>query len=329
LLDSEQAPAPVGFTMKAVKHEQVKAHFLCLHPERKEELFALESLPVFRGMLYNVNLEQHPYRLSDFRRAVEEIWSGQIEAGLIIRAWLTQGDYAPIFGWTNLGYKYFYGNDKEWATLLTHDGTDQVRQTLPTFLNSYLLAPGASPTDKLLYLIENWVTPNAQATDTWQYYFIKYEEMTSRLGEDFTGYYAWESENDKKTNFKIRLLNRTTLKGYHINPYVRTVALKLQDSQLAQVGKQFVKVIERSPLLLHESKVKLYSDEQGWQIKVSADYALPLEVAASFLLPLDVNGMQFLKSDSPDRIEVAVRFAEELHVAGLASLEKESEVSVA
>ncbi len=87
-------------------------------------------------------------------------------------------------------------------------------------------------------MIDKWLNKNL-AKD-WRYYFIKYPEMTSTNNNLYS--------MDDDDHFKIRELTGYTLRGWHINPYVRTVALQINDNSICDVNECYTYSGYESPV---------------------------------------------------------------------------------
>ncbi|GAB3843235.1 DUF262 domain-containing protein [Hymenobacter jeollabukensis] len=308
---------------RGVEHERNKAQLLTERPELMQTVHGLENRGVFRGDIHNLSPMENADQLPVFGRAVQEIWSGEIEQNVIIRAWLTLGDFSVSQGrWTGSGEKYFFGNKANWYTVLAFDLGNGQESLLPTFLLAYADATGDTSHAKLNQLISDWLSNNQNFND-WQYYFIKYPEMT----ENSQGYFAWNSD------FSLRLLHRTSLRAKHINPYVLTVVRRGNiTSALAPTHQQWINDNERSPLWLHNIPgvsndswdAALYSEDKGWRFTLPANHFLPAEIEYEFDLQPDSDGRRWLlPTTEHDRIERVESFVAALQAQGVEYQEPE------
>ncbi len=311
---------------RGVEHERDKARLIKEHPEIEQPVHELENQVVLRGDLRNLKLAKFTDRVADFAEAVREIWSGKVSQDLIIRAWLTCGDYRVSQGeWkkTQLGRKYFLGNPENWYTVLAADIPKREPNLLSKFLIAYLDAAETSPSQKLEGLISEWLA--VEQEHDWRYYFIKYPGMT----ESSEGYYAWNRD------FSVRLLEGNSLRAKHINPYVRTIWLRKQVADaLAPYHEQWVNDTLASPLYLDNIPgwpgdswaLALYSGPFGWLLTLPAGYALPTSLEVLYNLQPREKGQRWLL-DIPemDRIERAEDFIKALKVQGLEVIEPEAE----
>lgn len=300
-------------------HEVEKAQLIVATPALKPAVHQLEDLSVFRGALQNVFLEANQNRLEEMAAAAKGIWASGIKSELIIRAWLTIGDYSLHTGRSALGDKYFFGSPENWYTVLTTGDKD----LLSPFLLAYADAPGTTPTERLQSIIEAWLAESPERD--WRYYFIKYPQMT----QDSTGQYAWNS------GYHLRLLSSSSLRAFHINPYVRTVVRLVKDeNKCAEYYSGTNDAYEwplkcyRVPYAKTTKLVELHCQDDGWLIALPAGYALAEELATQYRL--DSEHPAFLVETTPkDRIQIAVAFVKDLHKHGLVKKPKKVKVTAA
>jgi hypothetical protein len=286
-----------GFQQRAVEHERAKARAIIQHHENKQIIQELEDLSVFRGTLTNLVLDQGPAILLRHKTAVQEIWSGSTNQSLIIRAWLTQGDYSVRTTNTMLGPKYFFGNSDHWYTILANDN-NKLNILLPQFLNAYLAINHGDTAQKLQQLITVWLD-NQPAKD-WRYYFIKYSEIT----DNTKGYFAIS------TDFKIRLLSSNTLKASHINPYVKAVSENAPEGCFSDA--QYVNGSWDSPLWFQDTRFQAFITNSGWRLSLPEGYVISPELVAKYNLQTDAEGQYTLtEAEDSDRVKVMVAFADD------------------
>lgn len=311
------AGPPIPGPRRGVEHERRKAELLAVRPELAPALHELENQSVFRGDLHNLLLNEHADQLPEFARAVREIWSEPLKQDLIIRAWLTVGDYALKLGRpTQFGEKLYFGNKDHWYALLAHDSDKGIGNMLPEFLQTYTKTPGDTPPAKLEAMITNWLDDNHNSTD-WHYYFVKYPEMTQAS----QAYFAWASD------FQVRLLRSNNIGGKHINPYVRAILLRGKVANgVAPEYEQWVNDRRESPLWLHNipgispnvREARLYCKDQGWQLTLPEHYRLSAALQTAFSLQVDTGGSWLLRpTASQDRIEQAEAFVAALQEQGV------------
>ncbi|UOQ75222.1 DUF262 domain-containing protein [Hymenobacter cellulosilyticus] len=288
-----------------------KAKLILQNPALKSAVHQLEDLAVFKGSLHSLSLEEHQESIGDFAAAAKEIWSGAASQEQIIRAWLTIDDYSLNTGGSRLGDKYFFGSDENWYTMLTSSDT-KIKDLLPRFLSAYLSSPGATATERLLNMVDAWLAKEQEMD--WRYYFIKYPRMT----EDSSGQYAWES------SFEMRLLSRSSLRAFHINPYVRTVIGLVADNSKCSEYDSGTSDAYKSPLWCNRVSsgegatqyVGLYCEDDGWRVRMPEGYVPAEELASMYGLQSDLKG-RLQEDPSTDRIQTALAFIDDLYKFGI------------
>jgi hypothetical protein len=311
---------------QSVTYEREKAALLHAHRLPKAVLHQLEDRAVLRGDLHNLLLPDYAAHAADFAQALDELWpeTNPLPMQLLIRAWLTRGDYSVTQGrWTQQGHKYFLGNNRNWYTVLASDRTKPAASLLPSLLLAYKAAAGITAEQKLNCLITDWLAAAPLERD-WQYHFINYPQFT----EGSSGYYAWNSD------FTPRLLKSTSLRGKHINPYVRTVARRGRVAAVVwEEEAQWVNDNNPSPLWLRGipglplgvAQPELYCEDPGWRLTLAAGCRpTPALLAAHGLRcanpAQDADGRQHWwlpAQDGTDRIDQAEALLIDLQQVGL------------
>jgi hypothetical protein len=317
---SALVPLP-GLRERGVAHERSKAILIRLRqsPELTAAVHELENQDVLRGDLHNLDLVANAAHLPAFADAVRNIWGPPLPQSLIVRAWLTMGDYRRTLNrWTGGGQKYYFGNKRDWYLILAADLDSDEPNLLPEFLHAYAASPGSAPSAKLGRLITNWLREQQQQRDTWRYYFVKYAEMT----DDSLGSFAWNSD------FRLRLLSKFSVKAYHINPFVLTLVRRglLADAVGASENRHWEYGDYATPLLLNnlngvrkqKNMPTLTCLDDGWLLSLPANYGLPAGLEAAFGLRLTAEGAWLLPAKaSQDRILRAEKFITALHEQGV------------
>lgn len=304
-----------GLTGNVRSHEQQKALLLIEREEQKAALQQLEDMPVLRGDLHNLPLTDSTVELAAIVEVVTELWSGKVAQEAIIGAWLARGEYWVYGGGTGWGGKSFFGNKRNWYTLLAAD-EKKVADTLPDFLAAYQHAEGATPEERLGALRDEWLA-TAPKEKGWRYYFVAYPEMT----HESRAYYAGDGEYD------LHLLEGDNLKARHINPYVRTVLRRgliddlVQDEDSSWVNDKYPTPLLVEPLPTLPAGVngpKLYCEEGGWRLELAAGCQLPTALEELYALQPDAEGQRWLQTTpEQDRIERVEAFVRDLHQYGL------------
>ena len=310
-------PLP-GLRERGVAHERQKAVLLRQLPELAPAVHELENQDVLRGDLHNLHSDANAAHLPAFAAAVRDIWGPPLPQSLIIRAWLTVGDYRRTQGrFTGGGQKYYFGNDRGWHLILAADLDTNQLNLLPEFLQAYAAATGSSPSAKLSRMITIWLREQQQR-DTWRYYFVKYEEMTTHS----LGSFAWNSD------FRLQLLSKFSVKAYHISPFVRILVRRgqLADAVGADENRHWEYGDYSTPLRLYHLKgvrkqkypPTLICQDDGWVLSLPDNYAPPAALQTTFRLRLMAEGTWLLPaSASRDRIRQAESCIQALHEQGV------------
>ena len=309
-------PLP-GLRERGVVHERQKAALLRQSPELAAAVHELENQDVLHGDLHNLRPDTNAAFLPAFAAAVRDIWEPPLPQSLIIRAWLTVGDYRrPQGRWTGGGQKYYFGNDRNWYLILAADLKTGEPNLLPEFLQAYATATGSTPIAKLNHLITDWLR-GQQQRDVWRYYFVKYAGMTA----DSLGSFAWNSD------FELRLLSKASIKGWHINPLVHTIMLHSQVTEATgSMDTQWTYGDWASPLWLHHLKgvrkqkntPSLTCRDDGWLLSLPIGYTPPSGLQAAFRLrPASEDTWLLPATASQDRIRQAEKFILALHEQGV------------
>ena len=283
-------------------YELEKATLILNNPELKSSIHELEDESDFKGAIFNLNLQMNAEELPLFAKSFNEIWTDKNDS-LIIRSLLTIGDYELYIGGSALGERYFFGNKNRWITILTiskGDNSTKIGEILPRFLQLYNKLNGGTPKEKLKEMIAQYLANNTKRN--WHYYFIKYPQMTSSHNNLF----AWLND------YELRCQNENSLRGWHINPYVRAVAVIINDDNICNPGHCYSTGTDKSPLCL-VNKMNLHPTKDGWKIQLPEGETLSEELIEKYSLTLipDSNNYMLLENDTFDRVEIAVAFAKE------------------
>ena len=287
VLESVNEKAFKGFQQRgSLSSEIQKAKIIVANSDIKTCIFELEDHGLLQGSIHNFDLINNSSKLVELKEAFYKIWSTKDDS-LIVRSLLTIDDYSLNIGWSVLGDRRYFGNGKNWNTILTNYYADEDLSFLSTFLSSF-----NNNSQSLQNMIENWLNSNPEKD--WRYYFIKYKEMTSTNNN----LYSWGDD------FKIRNLTKSRLSGWHINPYVRTVVHLINDKSIVDENYCYSKTDFESPLWLKDDTT-LYCETEGWRIGISKQDKLSDDLKKEFTFE---NG--FLKPDEKrDMIQVAIDFS--------------------
>ncbi|GGG35571.1 DUF262 domain-containing protein [Hymenobacter glacieicola] len=302
--------------------EQEKAQLLRGRPELKEWVHQLEDLTVFRGQLTGFKLAANPTdthglvaladKLPELAQAAVAIWSDASNSNLTVRALIAEDDYS--FGIGN--DRWFFGSASDLYPMLTDDS--QKKGFLPQFLQRFADTPGSDASARLQLMIDRWLESATPQTEGWRYYFVRYPAMTSGYSSML---YHWPEDRD----YELRCLSKSSLKGFHINPYVRTVIRLLNDSARCSEEGSRDHDREWSPLWLYAVPtmdgeavdLPFYCEQQGWRLDLDRKESLRLapELIARFSLTKIEDLQQYWLSDlaGSDRIKTAIQFIDQLY----------------
>ena len=288
-----------------LNHEIVKAKIINKNSGIKEHIHRLEDHALLKGAIHCFDIESNIGNLSSFNKSFKEIWSTKKDS-LISRSMLTIGNFSINITTCALGKTYLFGDSKNWNTILTKTGndSDKIQNILPNYLLAYSNSSGTNSIEKLQKLIDKWLEKEQEKD--YRFYFIKYPCFSS--GEK--NYYSI------KNDFEIRNLGSYSfnpLVAYHINPYVRIVAKKINDKEICKTFYQFGRYGEEAPFYL-ENEMELYSKKDSWLIVLPENYKLKDDLIKSFKLEeIEENKKYLLKDNNEnDRIQIAVRFAKKI-----------------
>jgi hypothetical protein len=300
-----------GFTEGIINSEKAKAETLIKDSTLTKYIFDLEDHPEIQGNIscFNLDLENPIGRVKAFK----EIWNPGIESSLIIRAFLTQGDYSVITH-TNLalGEIWYFGNNKSWNKILTTSNKDEipkVSNSLYEFLISFLNSKGENTENKLNDLIDNYLNNlSLDSPRNWKYYFIKYKNMTSTAINRFN-LFTWKDDK----GFDINNLGNSgvsPLLSYHINPYIYTLNMELAPND--EIKLNWGRYSSEISNLSIKDKLSIFSSSEGWQIYLKNNFTISDTLLSKYVIE-DKSGFFILKdNDQKDRIEIASEFIKEL-----------------
>lgn len=287
-----------GFTKESVGFEKEKAEIICTNSALKPHIFQFEDHYLIKGSLHNFDIKKTPSKIPAIKDAFEQIWATKNDS-LITRAILTIGDYSISMGNSKLGGKWFFGNGGYWHTILTNYDR-KVKDILPKFIDSYISLDELSAKLKLNKMITEWLAKNTGRS--WQYYFIKYSEITNSNNN----LYAWGDE------FEVRRLSGISLKSSHINPFVKSVVALINDDKIANYEDCIGNDANATPLWLRNG-ARMSCFDTGWLLRLPDNYTIKDNLIIKYQLTKTEHGTYWLKDDtSNDRIEVAVNFSKEI-----------------
>ena len=285
----------------ALNNEKEKAQIIINNISNQviiEAIFKLEEYKHFGGLIHNLNPQKNIDKLIAWSKSVREIWNCSDE--LIVASLI-----ACNFGGFNTKKDFwFWGQRNDWNKILVGQNKvdNNLSEPIILLLNKYDEKKSSNSTLKPQKILEEiiWEFLNSLTNKNWQYYFCKYKENFLKN----SNYYWWNTDE-----FEHEILGSTgnnPLLSYHINPYVKAVSNRL-DNTICQEKLCYERYRYESYLIL-ENNFKLYSKQDGWHIIIPEDQIISDEIRKKY----DINEKNiFSESNEKDRIEVAVDFCKE------------------
>lgn len=298
---------------KPVVHEKEKAELVLSGNINKELLFRIEDDSRFRGSIWTLIREISPKDIAGYFDAFQSIMDLDDQV-LVLRALLTQQNadeylfYGEDYGWSAIGGRWYYGHGDRWHGILAHpqkqnsDLHPALRRLLKTVIEGR--QSGKQPEETLHEIVAGWLTEN-EDFNWWRYYFVKYPSIL----DSPTNLFAWR--NDTDNDFEVRTMSSFHARGRHINTYGRAVEKLIGDSDIVWHSESRTSGNEQGPLVL-KYNTKLYCEKDGWRIVDPSKKAR--FITDPKVEPFPGRNGQFLlrHTENEDRIEVAVRFMQQL-----------------
>ena len=273
-------------------------------PDITKALFLLEDFKHFGGLIHNLEPKNNVDNLIAWSKFIREIWS--CEDSSIAASLITCGFSGFYNKGCALGRLLYFGNEKNWNTILASRKTDNLATLIISLLNKYgkikLSNPVLAPEEILEKIINSYL--ESLEEKNWQYYFCKYRKYFL----NGLNYFSWN--NDK---FEHEILNSQSvspLVANHINPYVKTVANKL-DKNICVEENCRIRYSEESKVVL-KNDYHLYSRQDGWFIIPPEGQSIPDELIRKYKINVQNEQNILLEDDGLDRIETAVKFCKDL-----------------
>ena len=224
-------PANRWAKQDAMLPEQEKAKLIGqLTAQEMDELYAVEDLPLFQGLLYNVLplFEQQEMR-PQLRQILTELFQTEETLyPLLIRTMVAYGFKGIPFR----KRQYYYGSINKWHFFLTYNQSDEVKRFLPAFIRAYAQKrTEPHPLEKMLQEKEH-----AFPCSDWRYYLLKYPDFIPSV--KFLGgskplscpdvRYAWFNRNTCPLTETTFVWN-SEIYGNHLNPFYVVLGHKLQE----------------------------------------------------------------------------------------------------
>jgi len=287
-----------GINKMSINHEIEKAKRISTNLSIKNEICRLEDFRYLKGdITYFLSTDES--ELSYFNSALQNIFSETDD--LIIRSLLTIGDYKKYIGWSILGYKYYFGKNNSWEIILTPNNLFDIEniKRYSDFFKNFIVCYKTN-SNSLTEMINSFVI-NCVVKD-WRYYFIKYEEMLKDFRPNDNNTFAW------KNGFEMEKMGGSNLNAYHTNPYINTIAKKLNKEQ------NFVQFDEYS--FLKYKKLIIYCYEDGWHIYKISDDIFQKQKDKFNLIQVD-DYFVLNETGNFDRIEILIELINEIKTANI------------
>jgi len=280
-------------------HEKQKAKLIQKNSNFKNLIFELEDYKYCKGNINNF-LHDDINIFEKYVSTVQKVFNN-VNDSLIIRSLLSVDKYAIQIDKQEYGKKYFFGKNGYWHFLLTrHSKTWDYKVFFQKYLDEYL------KNDSLEWMITNYA--RTATMDDFRDYFVKYNWIT----KDYEYKYISKDKNVfvfyKDDDFKTEKLNNVHIIGYHLNPFIYTVAKELNVKKVEALSKQGK---EKSIISIKNKVDSIRIDKDGWKICFASSYSESLIVNKYSLIKTD-NIYCLKEFDGKDRIESLIVFVQEL-----------------
>jgi hypothetical protein len=285
-----------GFAQDYISNEKTKARLIVSNPGLKKSFHALEEHYQIQGNTANFKLDT-----ADIDKKINaflDIWSDDIENSIIVRAYLTNGDYSVMtHDYSSLGKIRYFGCKGCWNRILTASDKNErqkISYSLDAFLSNYLMAKGTTTVEKLTSLIDKFKPENKD----WRYYFIKYEPITKNSLMTFNlCTYTWQDDN----GFNINYLGNSgnfPLHSYHFNPYL--IVLKVQIESVTLCPGRFTDI----SFIQVKEKVRLRATNEGWKLNSINNFSIENELITKYGLIQKGDSFLLNETKNKDKIEI-------------------------
>ncbi|WP_337966830.1 DUF262 domain-containing protein [uncultured Flavobacterium sp.] len=296
-----------GFTKDVLDAEKNKILSILKNSATEESITKLGEHFYLEGITDNFDIES--VDIEKYVNAFYEIWEfKETNSSLLIRSLLTHGDFSvKTHSYSSLGPIWYFGSEEGWNRILTT--TDKIEQikiktNIDSFLRDYITFTEKTIAEKLYKMINNF---NPQEKD-WIYYFVKYPEITSRIGENFN-LFTW---NDKK-GFNINSVGNSgkqPLASYHINPYLNTI--KENFSEEKKITKYHGRYTDQLSCLSLPKDITIFSGNDGYEIYNLEKHSNFDFFVENFNLKKVNNYYILNETEMKDKIEIAIDFCQEV-----------------
>ena len=278
---------------KEFQQEIKKAKLILKDNNFKDLIFKLEDYRYLKGDIHNF-LDDNIDKFKLYTENLKEIFDSQDDS-LIIRAMITSGDSRFSKGGTRkVEARYFFGKDEFWEIFLT-DTNSEKESFFKQFIENYV-----ANEKKLIKMIDSFVNNYQAMEKDWKYYFVKYENILQEdivLSKD-SNFFAWYND------FNIEKMGGLHLGAFHINPYIKVVSLKTN-----QTYAKYVKGEDESHLVIENYIDSIQSLDKDWTIKFSdkINETVKQNLITNFSLLPDKSNY-ILNVNDKDRIELIIEF---------------------
>jgi hypothetical protein len=205
-----------SFRKDNIKEEIYKANISSKHSLSGAYIQKLEDHNYLKGDLHNFNaLIADVENLPLVTELFYEIF-GNVSDSLLIRSLLSIGDYSIWVGYSQLGGLSFFGQRSDWQRILIDkDNSEKLNTIFKSFFHKLISLTSTAIEDKLNTIIEEGL--KKVDLPLWQYLFIKYPQITNET------YNLFCFPNNEDHLHVEKLLYGTSLRSYHINPFIKAV----------------------------------------------------------------------------------------------------------
>lgn len=276
-------------------HEIEKAKLISKDVKFKHIIFELEDYRYLKGDIRNF-LNDDLNKMESYSKYIKEIFDEK-EDDLVIRAMISSGDCRLSIGGTRRSNdRYFLGKNGYWEIFLTNSNFNK-NFSLQDFIEKY-----AHHNQDFLKVINMFLSNKIEKD--WKYYFVKYKEMLtidSVLTKD-NKFFAWNND------FDMENMGGLHLGAFHINPYIKTIALKTNNNYA-----QYTKGEDSSYIKIDNYIESFSSEDINWTIKFAKDINNEVKNDLIQKFSLEDKKSNFtLNVNDDDRIEIAIKFIEHI-----------------
>ena len=293
-----------GFTRENIANEKVKATLIVKNSDLKAHIQTLEEHFELQGNLSNFKLNSPD--IVEKMDAFLKIWNGNIADSLIIRSFLSIGDYSVMtHDYSSLGEIWFFGSNGFWNRILTTGDKEeriQVSSVLDKFLTEFYNSKGNDTAEKLQSLIDAFI----EEEKDWHYYFVKYPGITDNPYRDLN-VFTWKDDGFDINN--LGNSGKQPLHSYHLNPYL--TALKLMFRGNEKVTLYWGRFTGLSSIRVNK-EISVKCSSSGWTINPIGDFIMDTELIEKYDLSEKNNSYFLIEKDEKDRIEIAVDFLKDI-----------------